>query len=442
MPISHSPRKYAPIFTSIAQPLKRKSSDSDANSSALNGSSTTDHKRLCTDLNMSDSLVNIDDTNLNSHTTPEGSLTNDEISKISHTDNTTTSDGEVGPAEVTMAMIFKAITSLTERIDGMESKIIAKVDAKLQYFEKKAQDSEKKMETRLRQLEDDIYNNIDKLDTELEDRMSELENARSSTTSEATEARIDQLERLARANELVISGVPRTENENVSKICDSICEAIGYNGSNIIQTCFRVPFKSNNRPSSNNSNCQRTPSIIIKFCSTDAKIAFFKSYIAKKNLCVTNIGFSTPGRIYINENFTKKNFDIYRLAKQMKADGKIFQYHTFSGRISVILNENSRQIGIGSKEQLNSLISDNTARQPRIQRNIRNQNQQDNNNQQQFSQERNNRRVNQRKNQQPKHHLNNQANQLPNQQLRQQHNHQPNQQYQANQQQSNQQLNH
>lgn len=92
------------------------------------------------------------------------------------------------------------------------------------------------------------------------------------------------MERLARANELIISGVPRIENENIIKICDSICGAIGFNGNNNIDSCFRMPLKSNNS-SSNNSNRQFSPSIIIKFWSSDAKTEFFKSYISKKNLC-------------------------------------------------------------------------------------------------------------------------------------------------------------
>lgn len=81
---------------------------------------------------------------------------------------------------------------------------------------------------------------------------------------------------------------------------------------------------------------------------------YLKHYISKKNLCVTNIGFSAPARIYVNENLTKKNFEIFRLARQLKVDGKIFQYNTFSGRVFIKLAADSQNIGIDSKNQLHS----------------------------------------------------------------------------------------
>lgn len=112
--------------------------------------------------------------------------------------------------------------------------------------------------------------------------------------------------------ELVISGVPRLVDESV----DGICEAIGFNGNNTIQA------------------------------NIDAKMG----------LCVTDIGFSTPARVYFNDNFTKKNFEIYRLTRQLKADGKIYKYYTSTARVSVTLDPDSRQIGIDSVKQLNSLI--------------------------------------------------------------------------------------
>lgn len=196
--------------------------------------------------------------------------------------------------------------------------------------------------------------------------MSELKDIQPSANQEATEARIDQLERLARFNELVISGGPRLENENLDMICKNICDAVGFDGSNTIQSFFRVPFKTNQR--SNQSSRQTSPSIIMKFWSSEAKEGFFKLYVTKKSLCVTNIGFSVPSRIYINDNLTKKNFEIYRLVRKLKADGKIFQYHTVSGRIAIKLKPDSRQIIIDSEQQLNSLIDDTAAQQQPDQR--------------------------------------------------------------------------
>lgn len=77
--------------------------------------------------------------------------------------------------------------------------------------------------------------------------------------------------------------------------------------------------------------------------------------------------------IYINENFTKKNFEIFRLARNLKSDGKVFQYHTANGRVFVKLNPDSQPIGITRKEHLNLLI-ENPAAQKQTKRKENNNN--------------------------------------------------------------------
>lgn len=178
----------------------------------------------------------------------------------------------------------------------MESKIIATVDAKLNEFDlkmaSKAADTERWLDSKLRQIEEEFCNSLNKLDTEVDNRLMEVERTQSTVSHEDAESRIDHLERMSRSNELTISDIPRTENEDVNVLCSRICDAIGFNGKNSIQTCFRVPSKSIKASRSS------PPSVIVKFWSSDAKIGFFKSYISTKNLCVTDIGFAAPARIY------------------------------------------------------------------------------------------------------------------------------------------------
>lgn len=318
-----SPTKLAPIFKPGAQTPKRKIKDDSTDNNEDVDSIQIDPKRMCS--------------------TPP-----------------------VDAGYVSNGMILQAITSLTNRLDGMEAKIVTTVDARLLDFENgitaKVAQAENRIDEKLLQLEDDFHKNLQKRDEYLEDRIGNLEYTHAETVMEA---RIDYLERLALANELVIRGIPRKENENVNKICDMICESIGFNGKNTIQECFRVTSKWNNINDS--STKAFSPSIIIKFWSSSAKMGFFKLYIDKKSLCTTNIGFESPARIYVNENYTKKNFEIYRLACQLKAEGRIFQFHSFKGRISVKLNQEARPIGVDSREQLHDLIEDHAAQNQRKQ---------------------------------------------------------------------------
>lgn len=320
MSITHSPIKLAPIFAPLTQTPKRKNDDQDGVES---GSTHTDLKRVCTEVN--------------------------------------------SPNDISNATILQAITALTDKIDVMETKIVATVDAKLLEFENsisaRVMETEKSFVNRLIQLEEDFHDNLNKHDKKLDNRLTILENARPFIDQEN---RIDQLERLARANELVISGIPLMDNENLDAVCNDICKAIEFNGSNSIESCFRLHVTR--QATRNSSNRPNLPSILIKFWSSGAKSDFFNAYMMKRNLCVTNIGFNTPSRIYINENLTKRNFEIFRLARKMKLERKIFQFHTHNGRISVKLDPESRNIGIDSMDQLYSLIEKSAAQQHQQQR--------------------------------------------------------------------------
>lgn len=376
-PMIRSPVKLAPVFNSAVHNSKRKK-ESDAENEELHLGNNHEMypKRKCVvgheaATNELKNNLLLDPKQINIVST--GESTNDP-EHDTHLVPKQTCD--IGSADVTNVMILQAITSLSGRFDGMESKLIATVDSKLQTFEMdinaKVVASEERLDTKISVLKDELNCKISNVEDAIDSRISEaLFNYQASA-----EARIDQLERNARSNELVISGVPTLDNEDLYLVCNKICEAIGFNGENIMQSCFRV-LTRNRKSTSDKSRQHFAPPIVVKFWNTDAKSDFFKSYIAKKNLCVTSIGFSTPSRIYINENFTKKNYDIYRLARQLKIGGKIFQHRSFNGRVSIKLREDSEQIVIDSREHLNLLMDPTAAQQPnqRIQSQNKNKNQ-------------------------------------------------------------------
>lgn len=170
------------------------------------------------------------------------------------------------------------------------------------------------------------------------------------------ESRIDQLERQVRMNELVISGVPYIENEKIIDIVTSISAAIKFPcGQNVIESCFRLPVHNNSRRSS--------PSIIVRFWGAEAKMDFFKSYFNVAKLCTTMIGYSAASRIYINENLTKRNFEIFCKARDFKKDGKVIRFSTQRGRVVVKLHGSERSYAIETMEQLSSLV-DSSATAP------------------------------------------------------------------------------
>lgn len=272
MGVGHSPDKLAPIFVMVKSATKRKNSDAE----------------------LSETSIPIE---VNSHAEPKRLCMNSE-----------SEDGEV-----TNSMILQAITSLSNRIDNIETKLATMVDNKVAEVEKRVMERvtqvTKTFQIDLQVMEDDVVKRMDTFERDLKIAQNKADQS-ASTVHFGTELRIDLLERQARSNELVLSGVPKVDNENLSNIYQDVCKAIDFKGSNCVQQCFRLPQRND---STVNSNRRRTPSIILKFWNGEAKADFFKHYIRKKNLCVTNIGFSAPARIYVNENLTKKNFEIFQL---------------------------------------------------------------------------------------------------------------------------------
>lgn len=270
--------------------------------------------------------------------------------------------------EVSNSQILNAITGISNRMDSMEKNLAAMVDTKISEF---AEVVNKNIQEKIKCSEDIVNNKMSELEKEMSERRLDdcAEIATKvegvivakllSSNNVATESRLDQLERQARTNELVISGVPFVENENLEDILNDICKAIKFSGdANSIETYFRLPLGNVIKATANNR--RRTPSIIIRFWGADAKIEFFKRYLNTKNLSTNMIsGLSASARIYVNENLTRKNFGIFRLARQLKSDGKIFRFNSHNGRIFVKVQADSRLIGIDSQDHLNSLISSN-----------------------------------------------------------------------------------
>lgn len=298
--------------------------------------------------------------------------------------------------DISNRTILQAITTLTNRIDGLESTIASIVDAKLSVFEKeilaKVDDNRKLIDVRMLKLEEDVVKRMDALDSGVDSSMSAFKKAQSSGYHKDTEARIDQLERQARANELIISGVPTTDGESLDDIYDNICKAIDFNGKNCLSTCFRLPTRhSKAAVTKSKSKRLQDPPIILKFWSTEAKVDFFKHYIRKKDLCLTSIGFTAPVRIYVNDNLTKKNFELLRMVRQLKANSKIFLYNIFNGRVFIKLSADENQTAVDSKDQLNLIITNHVAQhQQHPNRQLRQQNYHQQQKQQQQNQQHHN----------------------------------------------------
>lgn len=145
--------------------------------------------------------------------------------------------------------------------------------------------------------------------------------------------RLDFIERQNLINDVLVTGIPYREHEDVFKLFNDICNALGCNKSSmIIDSIFRLPGSKEDRP------------IIVKFVTSMSKIEIFNIYNQKStSLTLKSIGFSiSDRRIYINSCLTKKNRIIHQKARELFKKQLIKKFYVSKGNIFIIsLDENN-----------------------------------------------------------------------------------------------------
>lgn len=198
------------------------------------------------------------------------------------------------------------------------------------------------LEEKIADMKIEVMSEVKEVQKATDDKVECLEQV-----SQVFESRMGKLERQNLEREVVITGVPYEQNENVAKIINHICQAVNFNMDNSLENIFRIP----SRATSN------TP-IIIKFWSKDLKYMFMSGYFKLKNLNLTHAGFNTaPRRIFINESLTPGNREIFALAQRLKKEKKIHQVRTRGGLVYVSVNDQSGPLCIINKSRLESLVA-------------------------------------------------------------------------------------
>lgn len=141
--------------------------------------------------------------------------------------------------------------------------------------------------------------------------------------------RIDKLERLSRANEIIISGVPIENNDDPWRLLGDICQALNCN---LNERDFAAVYRIK---SSSNSGKKGALPIIARLYSDWAVRDLFSCYFKKGNLNLADIGFKSNARIFINESLTKSNREIFRLAVEAKKAEHVVKVNTRNGLVYV-----------------------------------------------------------------------------------------------------------
>lgn len=234
--------------------------------------------------------------------------------------------------------------TINETMCGNDVRLNAKIDNLEVAMSNKIQVAKDDMEKRIQTLSTNV-------DTRLENAVLDSQSKCYENTSKVAvrvdelqayhESRLDRLERLSLDKDLIISGVPLENDDNPFAIVGDICGALNCN---LKQGDFISVFRLGNRGA--NSKNKRTLPIVARVHDEWCKNELLATYFKKKNLNLTDIGFKTPARIFINERLTASNREIFNRAAEAKKSNLIHRFFTRRGLVFVQRDENSNPMCI------------------------------------------------------------------------------------------------
>ncbi|XP_055616531.1 uncharacterized protein LOC129762350 [Toxorhynchites rutilus septentrionalis] len=167
---------------------------------------------------------------------------------------------------------------------------------------KKLGDSLSSLTTQMSKLRKEITSDIEKLRDE-----------NNRTFDKETSLALD---RSARINDLVVSGVPYVDGENLLSYFHTWCKTFGYTETN-------YPLVDIRRLSKGMLTAGSVYTILIQFAITVQRNDFYSRYLRSRSLSLSDIGFSVAKRIYINENLGPNVRKLRSKALQLKKDGRL-----------------------------------------------------------------------------------------------------------------------
>lgn len=147
-------------------------------------------------------------------------------------------------------------------------------------------------------------------------------------TDTAVRKNKDAVNRLAKSNDLILSGIPYNPTESTNVIVETISAALGYCEPN-------YPLVFSKRLARAPIAVGSTPPVLLQFAFKACRDDFFFRYLSKKNLNLGLLGFGVDKRVYLNENLTESARSIKGVALKLKSGGRIQNVFSKDGTIFV-----------------------------------------------------------------------------------------------------------
>lgn len=166
-------------------------------------------------------------------------------------------------------------------------------------------------------------------------------------------ANTDAISRSLLCHDLIISGVPYLKDEDLSCYFQRWCMVLGYGEASIphvdIRRMTRAPIREG-------SSCF----ILVQFAIPNQRNDFFGRYLQQRSLTLSQVGFKSDKRIYINENLIPSARKIKSNALALKKEGKLNRVYTRGGIVYVGMPDADRDFAATTSEELERIVQKNT----------------------------------------------------------------------------------
>lgn len=265
----------------------------------------------------------------------------------------------------------------TPRLPNIDSpfRLLQLLDSR---FEKQTEALTNLMKTLVMESERRIVSKIDHIEKnmnevkrdliEVTSRVSKLEGVSDEINSLKSDLNELKLQHLRQENSLVasdlrINGIPCYDNENLPEIFDDICYTLDIKTPSV-KAIYRLQNK-------NNKNKSNSPDavIIVKLMSPYDKNFMLKSIAGFRKatrgpLMIKHIGiksgnsqrYNSNDPIYINENLTSNNYNIFLSALRLKRSNHLRSVFTMRGLVYVKNDNTDQPLRIDDINQLNEFF--------------------------------------------------------------------------------------
>lgn len=233
-----------------------------------------------------------------------------------------------------------SLTDLWEKIHCMFSHINENLEARIQSCTADLERRISGLEKQLIAVNNEWTTDVNILSRTTSDLRSEVDrNARN-------------LCRLENSQDLIITGIPFHQDENLDQVFNSIADGLGVTAADFrlvhLQRISRIPISP-----------ETCPPILCQFAFRRLRDDFFRIYLRHRSLTLHDIGFNTNKRVYINESLDSQTRALLRAAIKLRRSGRLHKVSTRKGTVTVKIHRDGEPMIVTSIDQLMSTINTN-----------------------------------------------------------------------------------